>query len=487
MTRKSLIKHYPFLVIMDDDSNFQWNILSGKLASLLHNIETPYGKRFHDFTSDLKHKCSQIFRTYERILETSSVTCNAEFVIINHQSIDFTQEFNEIKTEITDHLENSPLMLMQYFQKESESFARKLRLCYEKFFFTEVQEYIIRLYRITNGHVMVDLERRVIRLRDLPVCRLGLQMKNEWWLSMFDPISIFASFYNEKEPSCNSNCQDVCTGYFQDGNDGCEYQGTNWFNKYLKMSHPEGSDRCYKNVDLMREKLQTGAAKVLSRSWSEFPTVDEKNIVQFGANIMANEIRAKVENLSHVVPRRMVFRSFKNTALSCTKEDDTSNFDPSYRSRSVSTPNLLTLDSQKERRLVGVDTMQRRDGFNHYFGKVIQCIKNVFKSPSPLSKGQCLTKSLSKIVKIVTNLRKQKHSGDSHETYPVSAEDLLPLLVLLLLKLKPEEVAKLYVEMCFISDMLVDFLSYGCHSYALTVFQTAFRILSQVFDELDLP
>ena len=397
-------------------------------------------------------------------------------MIVNQQNVDFTQDFNEVKTEITDHLEKSSLMLMKYFQKESEMFARKLRLCYEKFFFNEVGDYVIRLYRITNSNIMADLEQRVIRLRDLPVCRLGLQMKNEWWLSLFDPISVFTSFYNEKEAICNSNYQDSCTGCSEDyDNDDDECQGTNWF----------GSSKCYKNVDLIREKLQTGAAKVLSRSWSELSTVDGKNIVQFGANIMANELRSKVENISHVVPHRKVFRSFKNGRSGPAKDDEISNLDLSYRSRSVSTPNLLTSDAQKERRVVGGDTIHRTDGFDYHFGTVIQCIRSVFKSASPLSKGQCLTESLDKIVQEVTKLRSQKHSGDSNEA--VSAEDLLPLLVLMLLKLKPEEVAKLYVEMCFISDMLVDFLSFGCHSYALTVFQTAFRVLSQVFDELDFP
>ena len=68
----------------------------------------------------------------------------------------------------------------------------------------------------------------------------------------------------------------------------------------------------------------------------------------------------------------------------------------------------------------------------------------------------------------------------------MTAEDLLPLLVLVLLQLKGEEVAKLYVEMLFTSDMMAEFLSSGCHSFALCEFQIAFRVIEQTCEELSL-
>lgn len=491
----------PTDVIMEDDSNMQWKTLSGKLAAILHDIENPNGKEFHGFTLTVKQRCHEIFRIYERILDTSSVSCSEDIFVVSHRHIDFTQEFENIKAEIRDHLEKSTPMLMLAFRKESQMFAKKLRLCYEKHFFNEVHDCLIRLYRIINSNVMVDLEKRAVRLRDLPVCRLGLQVKNEWWLSLFDPISFdpisydpisaYSSFHLEEDGSCDSEDQDLCRGY-DDGS--CKYdKHKSSCNEYLEMDVRRDSRKSYRNVDLIGEKLKMGTAKILSRSWSDLPTMVEKNIVQFGADVMAAEIGSKVSNNLHLMPFRKVIGSLRtpNQASSGLYDGTFSSFDRGYRNRSFSIPNFMNSEFEKKRRLNDQSaasiqrernllTLSRSDGFKTHFGSVIHCIREVFKSSSPLNKAQCLTDSLNKLVRTVAKLR-------SEELCAVSAEDLLPLLALMLLKLRPEEVAKLFVELCFVSDMLVEFLSYGCHSYALTVFQTAFRVLSQVFDELELP
>ena len=482
------------VVIMEEDPNMQWKTLSGKLAAILHDIENPNGKQFRDFTLTVKQRCHEIFRIYERLLDTSSVSCSEDIFVVSHRHIDFTQEFENIKTDIVDHLEKSTSSLMIDFRKESQMFARKLRLCYEKHFFNEVHDCLIRLYRIINSNVMVDLEKRAVRLRDLPVCRLGLQVKNEWWLSLFDPITAYSSFYIDEDASCDSEYQDLCRDYDDYDNGSCRYdKHKSSCNENMEMDVRRDSLKCYRNVDLIREKLQMGTAKILSRSWSELPTTVEKNIVQFGADVMAAEIGSKVANSFHLIPFRKVIGSFRkpNQASSGYCDVTFSNFDRGYRNRSISIPNFMNSEFEKKRRFNdqcsgsiqrkrNVLTLSRNDGFKTHFGSVIHCIREVFKSSTPLNKAQCLTDSLNKLVRKVARLR-------SEELCAVSAEDLLPLLALMLLKLRPEEVAKLFVELCFISDMLVEFLSYGCHSYALTVFQTAFRVLSQVFDELELP
>lgn len=118
---------------------------------------------------------------------------------------------------------------------------------------------------------------------------------------------------------------------------------------------------------------------------------------------------------------------------------------------------------------------------------------------------QCLTNALRTVSSKIEELRLRaylvEHEAkqvDGSSTLPtvqkqvdrsklaVTAEDLLPLLVLLLLKMEPHDVAKLYAELMFISDLMADFLSSGCHSYALCEFQIAFRVLDQTCDELEI-
>lgn len=487
-------------MIIDEGINSEWKTLSGRLASILRSAQHPCGKIFLEFTLSIRQKCNEIFRFYEHLLDTSSMADLEGYMVVSHRNFDFAQQLHEVNAKIKDHLDNAPILLMEQFHKKNQMFWQKLRLAYEKFFFNDVGDYVIRVYRIVHGNVVLDLEKRVTQLRDLPVCTLGLEMKNEWWLSLFEPKKFFTSPSSEKEPNCSADCSTQRQGPcgMEEGSTGDQKRHS--FDGDLSQIEDEDSAKCYRNVDLIREKLQIGAAKVLSRSWSDLSSGTEQNIVRFSSKIMSDEISSKVTNKLHLLSHKKVFGSFRKETRSYTHCNEQSpKLSHQHRNRSVSTPNFLSSEFRKSKSRItqastdGSETshLNRRDSFNHHFGPVIDSIRRVFQSPSPLSKGQCLTGSLSHMVQKVAELRSLKHA-ESHEpsnemAYAVSAEDLLPLLVLMLLKLKSDEVAKLFVELCFISDMMVDFLVSGCHSYALTVFQTAFRILSQVFDDLSFP
>ena len=62
----------------------------------------------------------------------------------------------------------------------------------------------------------------------------------------------------------------------------------------------------------------------------------------------------------------------------------------------------------------------------------------------------------------------------------VSCDEMLPVLVLVLLQLKPTMLSKLNLHCCFLSDYIAPFLSPGWHGYSLAAFSSALHVLSNL-------
>lgn len=119
--------------------------------------------------------------------------------------------------------------------------------------------------------------------------------------------------------------------------------------------------------------------------------------------------------------------------------------------------------------------------FEDHFGPALQNMRDIFKVTSPLAKLKCLTSSLRKITNAVQELRMR--SGKDTYSAAVNAEDLLPLLVLMMLQMDPWEVASMWPQLKFTEDLMAPFLTSGCHGWALVEFQMAQRILHELCQE----
>ena len=125
--------------------------------------------------------------------------------------------------------------------------------------------------------------------------------------------------------------------------------------------------------------------------------------------------------------------------------------------------------------------MVEGETFEDNFGSALQNMRDIFKVTSPLAKLKCLTSSLRKITNAVQELRMR--SGKDTFAAAVNAEDLLPLLVLMMLQMDPWEVASMWPQLAFIEDLMAPFLSSGCHGWALVEFQMAQRIIHELCQE----
>ena len=477
-------------VITETGANPEWQTLSERLAVIVHNQDHPVGQAFFDFSNEIHRQCAEILRTVERLADTPAVTAPeiGEYHVVGMQDFVVNSDFiDNLRDQIHEHFEKMTEVIMEFFPDRTQLFFHKVRLGYEKCFFNQVGSDLIKLYRLMHGKSMVSLGERLRQLRDFPVCRLGLQMKEEWWLSLFEP---------------RDKCED--SDGFTDDESGCDAEDE-WEEDDFKSQNGSDRSKCHLKIDLMREKLHAGTAKVLSRSYSEQNLLTEPHrtateLMRHEAARLAEEIESKALNqinvdrrsIEHIFGRDLPSPS-SSIAESYDEQDgqtmslkragsESGLLSHPKISRCCSTPDLRFCKQSRKYK-----SASKKDTFKQHFGKALDSIREVFSVKSPLNKMQNLTVALRLIAEKVTELRRRNCDDNVDEmSLAVTAEDLLPLIVLMLLKLKPAEISKLFVELMYISDMMAEFLTSGCHSYALTEFQIAFRVLSQTCEELSL-
>lgn len=64
-----------------------------------------------------------------------------------------------------------------------------------------------------------------------------------------------------------------------------------------------------------------------------------------------------------------------------------------------------------------------------------------------------------------------------NEVADVGGDDLLPALVLVLTRLNPSLVSSIRYQTCMLDDLMPEFLTRGCHAFALAEFQIAFQVI----------
>ena len=420
--------------------NPEWQTLSQRLSSIVHNREHPIGEAFAVFCETLQLSYRKILRSVENIGYglTRFMTSFDDFYVISEQDLGFNKVYLEDQRNlILGHLYQMTDKLSVFFNNTSVKFIRKVRLCYEKCFFDRVGYDLILVYRIVYGKPMQILEKRITRLKEVEICKLGLQMKDEWWLDLFNP--------------------DMPILYGTDDDEDSTLDYTDRKNEFGDNDKEEYStDTEHADVPFFSQKDSFDAIKkslqVLSRSFHH--SLSDINIAS--AELIA-AIKAAIK-----------------AAIIERVDEDPPRFDSDAMARFF-LPKTNTCQNES-------------DSFDTHFGQALASIKNIFTNSSPLKKMKCLTAALRLIVFKVEELRLRGKDAATVDRSKISvtAEDLLPILVLVLLNMSPDDVIKLYVELLFVSDLMADFLSSGCHSYALCEFQIAYRVLDQICDDLSI-
>jgi molecular chaperone GrpE (heat shock protein) len=126
--------------------------------------------------------------------------------------------------------------------------------------------------------------------------------------------------------------------------------------------------------------------------------------------------------------------------------------------------------------------------FAKYFGPSLDCLKDVFEVQSVFGKLKCLTKSLTKVTNAVQELRQQVLENvdeDNEFCLAITADDLLPLMVLIILQMDSADAAAIVVELKMMQDLIPKFLSFGCHGWALVEYDMASKVLHSLCTQFD--
>lgn len=372
-----------------------------------------------------------------------------------------------LQSEIEKELTTATEFLSDFFNNKDSQFKNKIRLCYEQCFYEKEHSFLACVYELAHHEHVDKLEYDVQRLRRLPIKLLNLPMKDEWWLELFDQRSHRTSI-NPRNP--RPFTQAYVNGTLLDQTDNGlsgSYDMINDLDDFL-------GDEERQDIDSFRSLCISAI-----RNRSKTVTAEELQLSLDQADAGCPKASPAVETvLSSSAPAR-------ETALTMGEiidlwETTKETTEQGAESGPHKAP-LTRTSSKSQGDLHDEDGKVFGETFEDHFGPALQNMRDIFKVSSPLNKLKCLTSSLRKITNTVQELRMR--SGKDSFSAAVNAEDLLPLLVLMMLQMDPWEVAAMWPQLAFTEDLMAPFLSSGCHGWALVEFQMAQRILHDLCKE----
>ena len=169
----------------------------------MNNDEHPVGECFQSFCKDIIEQCQCVIdmgkTSDSQKSRISTISCtpfgriddDVGYEMANRGFEDFVSDFfksqlEKISDDISDHLMRVTELLADQFNHWENYFKNKLRLCYEQCFFNKTHSFVECVYELAHHKHVEEMESDVKRLRKLPIKLLDLQMKDEWWLALFE-------------------------------------------------------------------------------------------------------------------------------------------------------------------------------------------------------------------------------------------------------------------------------------------------------------
>ncbi len=108
--------------------------------------------------------------------------------------------------------------------------------------------------------------------------------------------------------------------------------------------------------------------------------------------------------------------------------------------------------------------------YMEYFGGMTFDLECLAHAHAPLEKLQLLTSAF----------RKTMTSLSALQTSAVCCDDLLPVMIMALIRTHPNLLVSVHINTRFLDDFIAPFLSSGWHGYSLTSFSSAIRIIIDI-------
>ena len=480
------------LTVLQEVWKPEWQKLGERIATLVNNEEHPIGNHFKQFCRSIHTFCQELidFGKYGSPPEfmpscspfgrsCSSVGSYESYGLEDFVVKDHRQKLQLLRNEIFKQLNTATEFMSECFNNKDTQFKNKLRLCYEQCFYDKEHSFLACVYELAHHEHVNNLEQDVQRLKRLPIKLLNLQMKDEWWLELFEQRSHRTRVNLEHLRPFSQAYLDGTLDSIDlvDGGLSGSYDMLNELNEF-----GEEAQEFAPNVDSIRS-LCISAIRNRSKTIT-VEDIEQPQDQPDAGHPKKNMSAAANAMLSSSAPERDMTLTMGQLINLWETTTETREQEAGY-SGSLKPPLRRTLsksqgDLDKNSELCNGN---RIDGetFEDHFGPALENMKDIFKVTSPLSKLKCLTSSLRKITNAVQELRMR--SGKDQFAAAVNAEDLLPLLVLMMLQMDPWEVAAMWPQLAFTEDLMAPFLASGCHGWALVEFQMAQRILHELCKE----
>lgn len=479
------MKHIFNFLVLQGVWKPEWQKLGERIATLVNNEEHPIGNHFKLFCRTIHSFCQEFIETGKcgspseftpscsPFGRSCPVASNCEmygledFVVQNHR-----HKLQLLQNTIFKQLNTATDFLSEFFNNRDTHFKNKLRLCYEQCFYDKEHSFLACVYELAHHEHVDNLERDVQRLKRLPIKLLNLQMKDEWWLELFEQRSHHASVNLE-------HLRPFSQAYMNGTLDSMDVVDNGLSGSYDMLTEldefgVEAEELPPANVDSFRS-LCISAIRDRSKTVTAKDAEQPSDKLDAGHPKKTNGAAEAIISCS--APERSITMgqliNIWETTGEADEEEDSNAFRKSPLTRTLSKSQS---DIDKKSNL-----MVEGETFEDNFGSALQNMRDIFKVTSPLAKLKCLTSSLRKITNAVQELRMR--SGKDTFAAAVNAEDLLPLLVLMMLQMDPWEVASMWPQLAFIEDLMAPFLSSGCHGWALVEFQMAQRIIHELCQE----
>ncbi|KAK3750785.1 hypothetical protein QZH41_015322 [Actinostola sp. cb2023] len=474
----------------------EWQKLSERVATIVYNPEHPVGNSFVKFCSEVHEMCQDLIKLGR--LSSSAVDVHGResmstlsipgsngvrpedqlgnsydsYALNDFVVESYRDRLTQLKQIIFCHLDKMTELLSDQFNNRDMPFRNKLRLAYEHCFYEKEHQFIECVYELAHHEHVASLESDIKRLKKLPIKLLKLPMKDEWWHEIFErrvricelnaqvfkPLAQSMSSLEEMNGDCDDS-EDESS--IEDDLDGLEVDFPFTMNGDREHVLDTMSVRSF-FINTVRDRSKTFNCDFSSdESDSEDEINGASSKLNSGPNLSSSAPTQSKLSLGNLIDQWQTKKNLEKESLKRR---------PSKSHNEISQTKSVRRRSSCE--------LQEGDTFEDHFGPALEHMKDMLNAISPVAKLKCLTASLRKIASKVSELR-MRDGRDSFSS-AVTAEDLLPLLILMMLQMEPCEAASMWPQLAMLEDLMAPCLSSGCHGWALVEFQMAQRILADL-------
>jgi hypothetical protein len=485
---------FPFAVI--DRHLPEYQTLGERVSSIAKNPEHPIGEEFEKFTKYIRESCKNILECVESSKGSNEKKNTGKF---NYLVVDidgslqgeYLTPLEKLCDEIKQHSERmAELFLEQFNSLHSNVLKCKLQLCYEENFYNEVGNDIMIIYEMAYKKDKEKMIHDLELLSTYPINCLDLGMKDEWWLGIFEKrrqetLSRRRSRISLPRPRNGSRLSS--DSFTPPESENSSTSSGSSPSSHTSFNDHEGQGASQRTSHKEHKKKSPGTVRTriisfMRRKSREVSGGEGGNSMDSQTNICYddydNYVKANKMSGTIEAPNGIT----NNNEHSHDVHVDKPNIDDNGNSTPTSSDQGLRNESED------APQTENDSRFAKYFGPSLDCLKDVFEVPSVFGKLKCLTKSLTKVTNAVQELRQQVLDSVDEDTnfcVAITADDLLPLMVLIMLQMDATEAATMVVQLKMMQDLIPKFLSFGCHGWALVEFDMASKVLESLCTQFD--